>query len=626
MQNQQYKLLWLLLLCTNIAYSQINSNITISSGATQLNSPTQTLHIITGEPIVHYGTGTTTKLQAGFHYTMPTATTPINNINDVTFFTNDTLVQTSSTIGVPLYIKNVPNTGIAAFQIVIEFDSSQLRYSHVMDDFLGVQSNLTAPQQISCTFNSPSGFGQYIPDSTLLTYLYFEILMPHNDFTLFNNINTTSTSVYDANLNGINYNTAFDTIRAFNQVTISGKVVTRTGAPMPYVAISTSNPNIVVDTTDMLGEYHTLAISGSNLTITPNRNNDQNPTNGVSSLDALRVIRDILRIDTFTSPYQHIAADVSQDNDINILDVIMIRRLILGITTDFNGVLYKFMPSNHTFPINWFTYPNSRSYTNVQNIINQDYIGVKLGDIDGNWNNALRNNWSSSTITLSIDSCHIPTHTNYSLAVKAQGMNDVSTFQMTIQWDSAVAALENIVPDPNWMIQYNYYAQNTVTIVFTSSTGLGVNIPDGATLFGLDFKAIGAAGTYTDIEINSEVTSLEAYDGNLDPLNIITEKGLLNIVQPTSITNMLTSDFTINISPNPFNNQFQIQLKLDTETFVNLELINPLGQTILQQEVLGSTGDNNITWELPKSSIPSGHYFLKVTTNNEEKTFKVIKQ
>lgn len=626
MQNQPYKLLWLLLLCTNIAYSQINSNITISSGAAQLNSPTQILHVIAGESILHNGTGTTTKLQAGFHFAVPTIA-PTNNSGDVTFFTNDTLVQTGNTVGIPLYIKNVPNTGIAAFQILIEFDSSQLRYSHVMDDFLGVQSNLTAPQQISCTFNSPTGFGQYIPDSTLLTYLYFEILMPHNDFSLLNNINTALTGVYDDNLNSINYNTEFDTIRAFNQATISGKVTTSTGAPMPYVAMNTSNSSISVDTTNMLGEYETLAISGSNLTITPDRNNDQNPTNGVNSLDAIRVIREILNLDNFiVTPYQHIAADVSQDGYISILDVIMIRRLVLGITTDFNGVQYKFMPSNHTFPVHWSTYPNSLSYTNVQNSINQDYIGVKLGDVDGNWNNTLRNNWSNNTVTLSIDSCHIPTQTNYSLAVKAQGMNDVSTFQMTIQWDSTVATLDAIVPNSNWIVQYNYYASNTATIIFTSSTGLGINIPDGATLFELDFKAIGVVGNYTDVEINSAITSLEAYDGNLDPLNIVTEKGLLNIVQPTHTPTIITSDFIINIFPNPFNNQFQIQIKLDAETFVDLALINTLGQTVLQQEILGSIGDNNITWEIPKYSIPPGQYFLKVTTNNEEKTVKVIKQ
>lgn len=86
-----------------------------------------------------------------------------------------------------------------------------------------------------------------------------------------------------------------------------------------------------------------------------------------------------------------------------------------------------------------------------------------------------------------------------------------------------------------------------------------------------------------------------------------------------SSTNLSTSDFSLNLEnisvyPNPAEDYFIVKSK---ENIESLELINALGQSIIKE---------NNAKKIKVKNIPAGNYFLKVTTNKEEKTFKVIKK
>jgi len=72
--------------------------------------------------------------------------------------------------------------------------------------------------------------------------------------------------------------------------------------------------------------------------------------NGVSTLDLIHIQRHILGLELLESPYQLIAADINSSKDINGIDLVELRKLILGIYTEFpNNTSWRFIDSGYKF-------------------------------------------------------------------------------------------------------------------------------------------------------------------------------------------------------------------------------------------------------------------------------------
>jgi hypothetical protein len=167
--------------------------------------------------------------------------------------------------------------------------------------------------------------------------------------------------------------------------------------------ISTENDeavaNVQVEITGTIEASYTTNGSGTflflpffsfedSLVVTPSR--DDNPLNGVSTFDVVLITRHILGTQPLSSPYRMIAADVNQSGTITILDLIQIRKLILGVYTHFpNAPSWRFVPAAYPFPVPtnpWQeTFPEVIIFDNLDenDVISGDFIGIKIGDVNG---------------------------------------------------------------------------------------------------------------------------------------------------------------------------------------------------------------------------------------------------
>lgn len=114
---------------------------------------------------------------------------------------------------------------------------------------------------------------------------------------------------------------------------------------------------------------------------------DSNYVNGVSGLDAIQIQRRILNIGALESPYKVLAADVNASGQITTMDLIILRRLILSLSSTFEDVTsWQFFPANHPFsnPVNPFgeLVPNQMALGFVQQNVLVQITGVKSGDIN----------------------------------------------------------------------------------------------------------------------------------------------------------------------------------------------------------------------------------------------------
>lgn len=118
---------------------------------------------------------------------------------------------------------------------------------------------------------------------------------------------------------------------------------------------------------------------------------NDNPLNGVSTLDLVLIQQHILGVQELTSPYKIIAADVDNNQKVSVSDIIKLRRMILGVDTKFaNGQKsWRFIDQQFEFNNSLEPFPFAEKIILAgvnQDIENINFTAVKIGDINDNVN------------------------------------------------------------------------------------------------------------------------------------------------------------------------------------------------------------------------------------------------
>lgn len=92
----------------------------------------------------------------------------------------------------------------------------------------------------------------------------------------------------------------------------------------------------------------------------------------------------------------------------------------------------------------------------------------------------------------------------------------------------------------------------------------------------------------------------------------------------TDTEDAILADLNISVSPNPFGEFLHLSFESERTESVRLELINALGQMVLQEEKTAVAGVNN--FELNVAGIESGTYFLRINGMTGSFGLKVLKQ
>ena len=134
--------------------------------------------------------------------------------------------------------------------------------------------------------------------------------------------------------------------------------------------------------------FEAIPRSAQSPRITPHLDNDH--LAGISALDLLLLQKFLLGETSFSSPYQHIAADVNNSQTITTLDLITLRKLLLGDLHRFpENTSWRFIVADHHFviPANpWFDeLPESAEISLSREVLEVEFIGIKIGDINGSF-------------------------------------------------------------------------------------------------------------------------------------------------------------------------------------------------------------------------------------------------
>jgi hypothetical protein len=174
---------------------------------------------------------------------------------------------------------------------------------------------------------------------------------------------------------------------ALRTVAIGGNLITESNSPIDLVTVKimqgiTEMPDPAV----VPGKYAVQDLSiGGSYDIIPGK--DINPLNGVSTVDMIIMQKHILGVNPIRSPYKLIAADIDHNNEINGIDLLELRKLLLGIDKHFTkNESWRFVDASYKFKNigTALLEPFNEKYS-IHGLIQPmqiNFIGIKIGDLN----------------------------------------------------------------------------------------------------------------------------------------------------------------------------------------------------------------------------------------------------
>ena len=407
-----------------------------------------------------------------------------------------------------------------------------------------------------------------------------------------------------------------------NLSSILGTIKAENGSGIAGVTLTTTSNSAIapVGLTNETGNYSINNLTrGANYAIRATR--DDSPLNGVTTFDVALMSKHILGVAPLGSPYKIIAADVNSDGDVSAVDMLFTRRMILRLQTAFpNGThSWRFVDKRYNFndPSNPLgeDFPEVVSFTNLGLTAQADFVGLKVGDVNGSaWlgttTTSAAARGTQKALVLKVDEWTMVAGQEYKIKIKSDDFN-VDAFQFTLNYTEGVEIVgieSNHFPD---MTENNFGRFKTA--LTTSWNGHFKGKTDE--IFTIVLRAKQNVLLSNVLTLGSNLTATEAYDsaGNLMDVKLVfnnknTEGGAFALYQN---------------EPNPFDNQTKVSFYLPTESNAKLTIYDVSGRILSTIEQKFDKGYNEI--RLKKEEIhATGILYYRLDTPTHSATKKMI--
>ncbi|MFN7327695.1 MAG: dockerin type I domain-containing protein, partial [Chitinophagales bacterium] len=342
----------------------------------------------------------------------------------------------------------------------------------------------------------------------------------------------------------------------------------------------------------------------ANATVTPIH--DVDPLNGVNTWDLVLISRHILGLDPLSSPYKLIAADANKSGTVTTFDIVELRKLILGT--------YTALPNNNS----WRLVDASQQFTNndnpfadvirenlqiaaiQNNILNGDFVGVKVGDVDGTATpNTLTSSDDRTAGTLLFDVADRKVVAGEEFTVHFKAAEQVSAYQFTLNFRN-LEVLE-VIPGAKQTMENFGIFNNAITTSADATPGE----------FAVKFRATANGTLSQQLSVSSQITKAVAFEAN-NKLDVAIRFNGAN-------TTISTVGFELyQNSPNPWVSKTQIGFHLPEATEARLTIYDALGRILYTAKGQFAKGYNVFTVDRKLVDSTSTLYYSVETDDKRE--------
>ena len=386
------------------------------------------------------------------------------------------------------------------------------------------------------------------------------------------------------------------------------------------VTISLTSPNQIYPTftTTQSGFYvYDIIPPGDTVTITPSKND--NHKNGVSTLDLVKIQKHILGNELFSSPYQSIAGDVNNSQYMSAIDLIQVRKIILGIDTEFpDNTSWRFVRKDHIFGDTIHPWPvydgESITINDLDNPGNTDFIAIKIGDVNGSAQPRFTDVKPRGGLTpFNLQTHHLEYKNGeiIKVPIRITSSQTMTGFQFTLS--ATGMELVDVLPGRIAITEAEYALfGNKMTVSWFDENNVDVAADD--VLFTLVLKAKQDGNVSQSLSINSDITEAEIYlNGEQTFLPV------LNVDNPIKGSELKI----VSCSPNPWKDETTVSFYLPETNNVTYNVMDVNGRKIFTNEEYLNEGYHFYTLRATDFSA-RGMLFLEINSGGNTVVQKMV--
>ncbi|MCB0638602.1 MAG: T9SS type A sorting domain-containing protein, partial [Lewinella sp.] len=404
------------------------------------------------------------------------------------------------------------------------------------------------------------------------------------------------------------------------QMQLAGSI--NTSADLPVTAVDVTIEGSYTETTATL-EAGTFTFSdvlpNGDYVIRPEKDGDD--LNGVTTLDVILIQAHILNQQPLSDAYQRIAADANNSGTITMLDVIELRRLLLGdISSLTNNTSWRFVAADYVFPNPanpWAeVFPETITVDDpVDCQFGLDFVAIKIGDVNGTVTVNGFATGDERTGHLSwpvmMEDALLQAGETYELPLRAQDLAVVDGFQFTLDVDHSLVALTDVRPGLLGADQLGKVLRDRGWL--TASWNRTDALPMDEVLFTLVLRPRQTVRASEAITLGSAFTAAEAYtSGNRSLMDVD-----LHFYQRAAAGMELFQNF-----PNPLTDQTVIPFTLPREGEATIEIFDWTGRRVLTIRDQFIQGYNQV--RIDRAQLQSGVYAYVLRFNGEQLSKEMV--
>ena len=352
-------------------------------------------------------------------------------------------------------------------------------------------------------------------------------------------------------------------------------------------------------------------------------------TNGVSTLDLVFIQKHILNIDTLTSSYKMLAADVNGSGSISTLDLVFIRRLILTIEDNFPNEVpsWRLIPADFEFtnPLDPFAdaIPEQLDYEILSEDLEQDFIAIKMGDVNGSANPLqlmapdIEERSEDETLFLSVRNEQLEAESTNEIVFWPSETTILEGLQFTLEYDPSILEFKGIGQQNRLNLSDSDFAvfseKGILTLAWNNASA--IELKEDTPIFSFVFEAHENARVGDIIQISSKRTAAQAYT-----FEGVAKELALEFENQDIAGEMLE---VYQNQPNPFQLATQIPFALPEEGVVSLKVFDASGSLVLAKSKIFDKGAH--FWQLSGQELSSkGLLYYRLDTDYGTVTRKMV--
>ena len=324
---------------------------------------------------------------------------------------------------------------------------------------------------------------------------------------------------------------------------------------------------------------------------------------GVSTLDLILIQKHILGLESLDSPYKQIAADIDNSGHISTKDLVELRRLILGVSSESDYLSWGFVSPTEE----WYNqgtpwpYDNSRTIEDLEaNSMHQDFVAVKIGDVNLD-NSFISRNRSANRATVQFKSIDNKIYLSLDRTIEASGLQ----LDLLVQEEARLELLNSPMLALN---SSNYNMVKDHILISWNSLDPMTIVKDEV------FAILTFENSASGIELSHEKIGSEIYDN----------KSVRYELSGNWINEYSEVEF-IGASPNPFKQDTYIEFELPEAGVVEFEFFSLGGKQIFKTKNEFNKGFNAFKVSRNElGALASGVIVFQMRTDNFTKTDKIV--